>query len=52
MPTTRNNASDAAAAEAVMPAQATPHGAPTRRYMNEKLTRHLLEGMKRVAIER
>ncbi|MCJ1328852.1 hypothetical protein MMC10_005529 [Thelotrema lepadinum] len=49
---TRNNAADTPSLGSVMPTQATPHGAPTRRYMNEKITRHLLEGMKRVAIER
>ena len=49
---TRNNTADTSNLGSVMPTQATPHGAPTRRYMNEKITRHLLEGMKRVAIER
>ena len=34
-----------------MPAKATPHGAPARRYLNEKVTGVLLEGMKRLAAE-
>jgi len=40
-------------AEAVssMPAKAASHGAPARRYLNEKVTGVLLEGMKRLAAE-
>ncbi|KAL8299540.1 hypothetical protein RB598_009124 [Gaeumannomyces tritici] len=35
----------------VMPAEATPHGAPARRYLNTKVTGVLLEGMKLIAKE-
>lgn len=34
-----------------MPTKAAPHGAPARRYLNEKVTGVLLEGMKRLAAE-
>lgn len=34
-----------------LPARAASHGAPARRYLNEKVTGVLLEGMKRVAAE-
>jgi len=34
-----------------MPSKAAPHGAPARRYLNEKVTGVLLEGMKRLAAE-
>ncbi|KAL9636643.1 MAG: hypothetical protein Q9164_002697 [Protoblastenia rupestris] len=34
-----------------MPAKAASHGAPARRYLNEKVTGVLLEGMKRLAAE-
>jgi hypothetical protein len=34
-----------------MPLKAAPHGAPARRYLNEKVTGVLLEGMKRLVIE-
>lgn len=34
-----------------MPAVAPPHGAPTRQYLNSKVTVALLEGMKQVAKE-
>ncbi|MCJ1226409.1 COMPASS (complex proteins associated with Set1p) component [Toensbergia leucococca] len=34
-----------------MPTKAASHGAPVRRYLNEKITGVLLEGMKRVAAE-
>ncbi|MCJ1417063.1 hypothetical protein MMC32_003402 [Xylographa parallela] len=34
-----------------MPAKAAPHGAPARRYLNERVTGVLLEGMKRLASE-
>ncbi|KLU92797.1 hypothetical protein MAPG_11760 [Magnaporthiopsis poae ATCC 64411] len=35
----------------VIPAEATPHGAPARRYLNTKVTGVLLEGMKLIAKE-
>jgi len=35
-----------------MPEHAVPNGAPVRRWMNEKLAAHVLEGMKKVASER
>ncbi|KAI4151204.1 MAG: hypothetical protein L6R39_002086 [Caloplaca ligustica] len=34
-----------------LPAKAAVHGAPARRYLNEKVTGVLLEGMKRLAVE-
>ena len=34
-----------------MPTKAASHGAPARRYLNEKVTGVLLEGMKRLASE-
>ncbi|KAI9813051.1 MAG: hypothetical protein M1827_004271 [Pycnora praestabilis] len=34
-----------------VPARAVPHGAPARRYLNEKVTGVLLEGMKNLAKE-
>ncbi|KAL9103421.1 MAG: hypothetical protein Q9163_001523 [Psora crenata] len=34
-----------------MPAKAASHGAPARRYLNERVTGVLLEGMKRLAAE-
>ncbi|KAK3903675.1 hypothetical protein C8A05DRAFT_32578 [Staphylotrichum tortipilum] len=34
-----------------MPAEAPPHGAPVRQYINSKITGVLLEGMKIVARE-
>lgn len=34
-----------------LPTKATLHGAPARRYLNEKVTAVLLEGMKRIAAE-
>ena len=34
-----------------MPAKAAPHGAPARRYLNEKVVGVLLEGMKRLVAE-
>ncbi|KAI4290043.1 MAG: hypothetical protein L6R35_000686 [Caloplaca aegaea] len=34
-----------------LPAKAATHGAPARRYLNEKVTGVLLEGMKRLAVE-
>ncbi len=34
-----------------MPSKAAPHGAPARRYLNEKVTGVLLEGMKKLALE-
>ena len=36
---------------AQLPAKAAPHGAPVRRYLNEKVVGSLLEGMKRLANE-
>lgn len=36
---------------AAMPAEAPPHGAPTRQYLNSKVTGVLLEGMKLLAKE-
>ena len=36
---------------APMPTKAASHGAPARRYLNEKVTGVLLEGMKRLASE-
>ncbi|RDA90138.1 hypothetical protein CP533_0761 [Ophiocordyceps camponoti-saundersi (nom. inval.)] len=35
-----------------MPAEAAPHGDPTRRYLNTKVTAALLEGMKQLAKDR
>lgn len=35
-----------------MPSKAAAHGAPARRYLNEKVTEVLLEGMKRLAADR
>ncbi|KAI4237700.1 MAG: hypothetical protein LQ349_001660, partial [Xanthoria aureola] len=35
----------------LLPAKAALHGAPARRYLNEKVTGVLLEGMKRLAVE-
>lgn len=32
-----------------MPAEAVPHGAPVRQYLNTKVTPSLLEGMKLLA---
>ncbi|KAI4173265.1 MAG: hypothetical protein LQ346_008439 [Caloplaca aetnensis] len=34
-----------------LPAKAAIHGAPARRYLNEKVTGVLLEGMKKLAVE-
>ena len=34
-----------------MPSKAASHGAPARRYLNEKVTGVLLEGMKRLAAD-
>lgn len=36
----------------VQAAKAASHGAPARRYLNEKVTGVLLEGMKRLAADR
>ncbi|KAK0660972.1 COMPASS component SDC1 [Lasiodiplodia hormozganensis] len=33
-----------------LPTQPNPHGSPTRVYLNQNVTPHLLEGMKRVAL--
>lgn len=41
-----------AAPAAVMPADAAENGAPTRVYINTKVTSHLLEGMKVLAKEK
>lgn len=35
-----------------MPAEAAPHGAPVRQYLNSKVTGVLMEGMKKLAKER
>jgi COMPASS component SDC1 len=32
------------------PAAANPHGAPVRIYLNQKVTPHLLEGVKQLAV--
>ena len=34
-----------------MPSKAASHGAPARRYLNEKVTGVLLEGLKRLAAD-
>jgi COMPASS component SDC1 len=34
-----------------MPSKAAAHGAPARRYLNEKVTGVLLEGLKRLAAD-
>ncbi|KAL8995351.1 MAG: hypothetical protein Q9169_004893 [Polycauliona sp. 2 TL-2023] len=34
-----------------LPAKAAAHGAPARRYLNDKVTGVLLEGMKRLAVD-
>ncbi|KAF4587687.1 Dpy-30 motif protein [Ophiocordyceps camponoti-floridani] len=36
-------------AGSTMPSEAAPHGDPTRRYLNTKVTASLLEGMKQLA---
>lgn len=41
-----------AAAAATMPAEAPAHGAPTRVYLNTKVTAHVMDGMKMLAVER
>ncbi|MCJ1322798.1 hypothetical protein MMC15_008148, partial [Xylographa vitiligo] len=48
---TTNGAATAAPAPEPMPAKAALHGAPARRYLNERVTGVLLEGMKRLASE-
>ncbi|SLM34367.1 Dpy-30 motif [Lasallia pustulata] len=50
-PTRTANGSVNAEFTAPMPSKAVPHGAPARRYLNEKVTGVLLEGMKRLAAE-
>ncbi|MCJ1242847.1 hypothetical protein MMC30_000042 [Trapelia coarctata] len=47
----RNTNGVSAPEPAPMPSKAAPHGAPARRYLNEKVTGVLLEGMKRLAAE-
>ncbi|MCJ1391691.1 hypothetical protein MMC18_004556 [Xylographa bjoerkii] len=47
----RNTNGTAVPAPEPMPAKAAPHGAPARRYLNERVTGVLLEGMKRLASE-
>lgn len=42
----------AAAAAVVMPAEPAINGAPTRVYLNTKVTQHVLEGMKLVALKK
>ncbi|MCJ1409528.1 COMPASS (complex proteins associated with Set1p) component [Ptychographa xylographoides] len=49
--TTNGTATAVTPAPAPMPSKAAPHGAPARRYLNEKVTGVLLEGMKRLAAE-
>ena len=34
-----------------LPARAASHGAPVRRYLNEKVTGVLLQGMRKLALE-
>lgn len=41
-----------AVAPAPMPTEAAEHGAPTRRYLNGKVTPHVMEGMKMVALHK
>ncbi|KAI9720451.1 MAG: hypothetical protein M1812_002957 [Candelaria pacifica] len=51
---TTNGASEVLKAEpevTPIPTKAIPHGAPARRYLNEKVTGVLLEGMKKLAKE-
>lgn len=48
---TPNNAAAAAAATS-LPTQATPHGAPTRQYLNEKVIPVLMAGMKLLALQK
>ncbi|KAI4135270.1 MAG: hypothetical protein LQ347_000818 [Umbilicaria vellea] len=50
-PTRTTNGNVIAEVTAPMPSKAAPHGAPARRYLNEKVTGVLLEGMKRLAAE-
>ncbi|MCJ1298580.1 COMPASS (complex proteins associated with Set1p) component [Hypocenomyce scalaris] len=50
-PTRTTNGNVNVEGTAPMPSKAAPHGAPARRYLNEKITRVLLEGMKRLAAE-
>lgn len=50
-PTRTTNGNVMAEVTAPMPSKAAPHGAPARRYLNEKVTGVLLEGMKRLAAE-
>ena len=40
-----------ASTDPALPSQAASHGAPARRYLNDKVTGVLLEGMKRLAAE-
>ncbi|KAF3769347.1 hypothetical protein M406DRAFT_251344 [Cryphonectria parasitica EP155] len=37
---------------AAMPAEAAPNGAPTRVYLNQKVTQHVLDGMKMLAVKK
>lgn len=39
------------AASVAMPAEPAAHGAPTRVYLNAKVTQHLMEGMKELALK-
>lgn len=43
---------NSAAAAVSMPAEPAAHGAPTRVYLNTKVTQHVLEGMKVVALKK
>lgn len=40
-----------AAASVAMPAEPAAHGAPTRVYLNARVTQHLMEGMKELALK-
>ncbi|KAM0799240.1 hypothetical protein BDR22DRAFT_855877 [Usnea florida] len=50
-PTRHVNGTVAAEVAPPMPSKAASHGAPARRYLNEKVTGVLLEGMKRLAAD-
>lgn len=49
--TPTRNTTNGQAETSPMPLRAAAHGAPARRYLNEKVTGVLLEGMKRLVIE-
>ena len=48
---TPNRAVNGAAEPLTIPLKAASHGAPARRYLNEKVTGVLLEGMKKLAAQ-